>query len=355
MKLFTIVVALAIVCCNAQTQINDNDIIDYSPRAVELLEAIFNETQASLRLQHLQYQSSLAQERALNDLITKIEATSANNCYTNEVANVFLSFASCNDIKIISPSAPSGYYNITNNDGTTQSVYCDLEHGHKYLCGSTGWTRIAYLDMSDTSQQCPNEFRQYNGVRACGRKTSSGASCDSITFPVNMNYSQVCGQVMGYQYATPDAFDYLRKNSRYKNIDSFYVDGVSITHGSPRQHIWTFVGSIISNGQENTQNYCPCDGTDRISPPDFVGEDYFCESGNPSSNGWSITLYTDDPLWDGYNCGSGEAECCDAPHAPYFHKVLDSSTTDDVELRLCFDQRSADEDTPINLYEIYVK
>ena len=109
--------------------------------------------------------------------------------------NVFVSFASCESIKIMSPSVPSGYYSITKYDGTTQRVYCDMEH----FCGSeiSGWTRVAYLDMSDPSQQCPTELRLYNedGVRACGRQTSPDASCDNVTFSTNgASYSQVCGR-----------------------------------------------------------------------------------------------------------------------------------------------------------------
>ena len=51
------------------------------------------------------------------------------------------------------------------------------------LCGSDeGWTRVAYLDMSDQSEECPTGFRLYvsNGLRACGRADSSVGSCQSI-------------------------------------------------------------------------------------------------------------------------------------------------------------------------------
>uniref|UniRef100_A0A1X7TFL8 Uncharacterized protein n=1 Tax=Amphimedon queenslandica TaxID=400682 RepID=A0A1X7TFL8_AMPQE len=71
-----------------------------------------------------------------------------------------------------------------------------------------GWTRLAYLDMSDSTVNCPSGFRLYQsgGVRACGRATSSVGSCTSVQFPSNgISYSQVCGRVTGYQYASPDA------------------------------------------------------------------------------------------------------------------------------------------------------
>ena len=72
------------------------------------------------------------------------------------------------------------------------------------LCGSGGgWTRLAYLDMTDSTENCPSGFKLYQsgGVRACGRPTSSGGSCVSVQFPSNgISYSQVCGRVVGYQY-----------------------------------------------------------------------------------------------------------------------------------------------------------
>ena len=39
---------------------------------------------------------------------------------------------------------------------------------------------------------------------------------------------------------------------------------------------------------------------------------------------------------------------------PWFHKVLNSHTTDYIELKVCGDTNT-DEDTPVSLYELYVK
>ena len=271
---------------------------------------------------------------------------------------MFVSFASCEDIKKMSPSAPSGYYNITKYDGTIQCVYCDMEHSYQYLCGtepllcgSGGWTRVAYLDMSDPLHQCPTELRLYNegGVRACGRQTSSGGSCDSVTFSTNgQRYSEVCGRVIGYQYASPDAL--WRSNQQ---IESYYVDGISITCGLPRQHIWTLMGGY-SQGGSHVSSTCPCNTGNTISVPSFIGDDYFCESGNPSSS-WSYQLYADDPLWDDEGCGGIEGPCCNVTSIPWFHRVLNMPTTDFIELRVCADQSTHDEDIPVGLYEIYIK
>ena len=211
------------------------------------------------------------------------------------------------------------------------------------LCGSGGgWTRLAYLDMSDSTQNCPSGFRLYQsgGVRACGR-TNSGAGCVSVQFPSNgISYSQICGRVTGYQYAHPNGID------GQNNINSNNLDGVSITRGSPRQHVWTLLA-------ETYQSSCQCSGSISPSVRPFIGTNYFCESGNPSAS-YSNTLYTSDPLWDGQGCGGSEGPCCNVPGIPWFHRDYGSTTTTDyIELRICAD--GGDEDSPVSYYEIYVK
>ena len=64
-------------------------------------------------------------------------------------------------------------------------------------CGGAGlslWTRIAHLNMSDPSQQCPSSWNlTTTPVRGCVSSIASGGSCDSAIFPFNgQNYSRVC-------------------------------------------------------------------------------------------------------------------------------------------------------------------
>ena len=252
---------------------------------------------------------------------------------------------SCSDVAR-NGGATSGYYDITLTNGSTASVYCNMEG----CDGEGGWTRVAYLNMSDPSQQCPTELRLYNegGVRACGRQITSSGSCDSVTFSTNgVSYSQVCGRVIGYQYATTDL---LRID---QSIDDTYVDGISITQGSPRQHIWTLMNGWTEFNNGFATWYCPCNTGSTLSIQSFIGDDYFCESGTPSIP--NAQLYSNDPLWDGEGCGGNEGPCCNAPGIPWFHKVLNSPTTDDIELRVCANQGTTDEDTPVGMYEIYIK
>ena len=370
-----------------------NSVISNTQATSDKLNSIANKIEYSNILQQNSSEIianiSSAQYNSLLDLVSEATASNAqldrhyNELHStrqeaqdyHEVAqqwytqpNVFVSFASCEDIKTMSPSAPSGYYNITKYDGTIQRVYCDIEdshlsyngteHSHQCgtasieYCGSTGWTRVAYLNMSDPSQQCPAELRLYSegGVRACGRQITSSGSCDSVTFSTNgISYSQVCGRVIGYQYASTDAL--YKQYHENVLIDNPYIEGISITHGSPRQHIWTFMGGLTES-VAGTVN-CPCNTGSSVSVPSFVGDDYFCESG--SLSGWTYQLYPDDPLWDGEGCGGLEGPCCNVTDIPWFYKILDSSISDDIELRVCADQETRNEDVPVGLYEIYIK
>ena len=220
------------------------------------------------------------------------------------------------------------------------------------LCGSRGgWTRLAYLNMSDDTQNCPSGFRLYQsgGVRACGRPATGSGSCVSVQFPSNgISYSQICGRVVGYQYKSTDAVE-----DYHNDINSYYVDGVSITRGSPRQHVWTLMAGYAE--AEAHAGSCPCNNGSTVRVVPFIGDNYFCESGNTDANSTLPILYTSDPLWDGEDCGSDEAPCCTAPGLPWFHRDYANTTTDYIELRVCGDEGTKDEDSPVSFYEIYVK
>ena len=218
-------------------------------------------------------------------------------------------------------------------------------------CGAGEWHRVAYLNMSDPSQQCPSSWREYNTnqFRACGRPVSTVASRPAQTFHISHQYSKVWGRVIAIQVASPDAF-YSRRG-----INEGYIDGVSITHGSPRNHIWSYVGSYSENTIRH--NACPCNYSRANQPQSFVGSNYYCESanaGNPNQN-WQGQVFPNDKLWDREQC-SHEGTCCTGANTPpWFGVNLNSSTSDDIEVRVMGSESTANEDTPIELLEIYVQ
>ena len=266
---------------------------------------------------------------------------------------------SCLEVQQNMPGSSSGIYSIAIGDNTTINVYCNMET----LCGSEGgWTRLAFLNMTDTTENCPSTLSLYevDGVRACGRISSSVGSCSSVQYPsYGINYTQICGRAKGYQFNSPDAVDPIFGAS--DDINFHYVDGLSLTRGNPRQHVWTYMAGIKEDssfsGGEGLYT-CPCQtGSQQANTiPSFIGNDYYCESGNPVGLPLaSHTLYTADPLWDGEQCNGLESACCTSTTLPWFHKVLDSPTNDYIEARVCADQSTVDEDVPIEQLEVYVK
>ena len=99
-------------------------------------------------------------------------------------------------------------------------------------------------------------------------------------------------------------------------------------------------------------SHCPCD--EGFSPPDFVGEDYFCEGPIKLSSEdiASDMLHPNNVLWNGEDCGENSDCCTRLPH-PYFVKQLEQPTTDDIDLRMC--NANGSEDVALELVEIYIQ
>ena len=68
-------------------------------------------------------------------------------------------------------------------------------------------------------------------------------------------------------------------NIQLSSINGNYVDGISITLGSSRKHVWTYAAGLSDNYDCKDYN-SPCATTPGCSPPAFVGNDYYCESGD---------------------------------------------------------------------------
>ena len=205
--------------------------------------------------------------------------------------------------------------------------------------------------MTQTNATCPQGLNQttYNSKTLC---SNFGYGCTSTVIPTLVEYSKVCGQVRGYQYIAPLAFYPYNTNTNL-TIDDAYVDGVSITYGNtPRKHIWTYAGGPHESTQYNSTFDCPCkDGSIAITPP-YVGTDCYCEYGTH----WccpTLLIYND-PLWDGQQCGGGEAPCCTHPNMPWFIKTLNETTTEDIDLRVCKNIHSQG-DNPLELIELFVQ
>ena len=199
------------------------------------------------------------------------------------------------------------------------------------LCGitSTNWRRIAYFDTT-RGDPCPPGLRTFTntttGQRACGT-TDEGQQQTSLNFTTGGSYIHVCGRVRGYQGDNVVAF--FHHGQVIQTIDTNYVDGVSITRGTPRQHLWTYAAGISETWNADKLS-CPCarSGYNPSWIPSFVGTYYYCESGFVGAQLHRIIW--EDPLWDGKGCFTSGNTCCD--RYGWFHRQV-PSTTDDIEVR----------------------
>ena len=273
-------------------------------------------------------------ENKLDDITDKLDSLEKRMDALHELGSTPCHAAgSCAEILEKDRSSPSGYYWVTNGTGHAHSVYCDMTRS----CGGVtgGWMRVAYLDMTNSSHQCPSGLRQRtdSGVRSCAA-SSDTATCSSVLYRSHgIQYSRVCGKIIAYQANTVDGFFAIFR-AREPRIDSNYVDGVSLTHGNPpRKHIWSFAAG-------------PCPG--RAPAPAFVNNHYFTDG-----LAHRQPLDVHNPLWDGVDCGTNT--CCRLNNPPWFHRQFPQPTADDIEMRVCRDQERGDEDVAIKVIEIYVQ
>ncbi len=223
-------------------------------------------------------------------------------------------------------------------------------------CGGPGWRKVVFIDMTNTSQNCPQGLKLTGySKRSCGRTHKNYGVCSSvITFPVGGGqYSRVCGRVKAYHWGYMYSFYGYYQD---RGINAQYVDGLSFTHGTPRTHIWTFAAGYYqaNSSDTNYRNYrCPCNQGNTYGSPPFVGNDYFCESAASSRSARGSRLFPDDPLWDGQGCIPGN-QCCSLNNPPWFKKTLPTPTTDDIEMRLCMWLTAARGNIALEKMELFV-
>ena len=207
-------------------------------------------------------------------------------------------------------------------------------------CGAGLWLPIANFDVTGTDTECPPGWTFTDvPTRGCfGENSNSGAGgCDVATFPTNeVLYNKVCGRITGR--ATGILFGFIDILQQIPTFDTTVTqfdgvvpaDGVTLTHSTPAEHIWTFAASII-DGAGNIA--CPCDPDldNNAGAVEFAdSNNYFCDAADSEA---------EKTLWAG-DCGTLETdapECCNVNGPPFFVSTLTSPTSANVDARLCLD------------------
>ena len=258
---------------------------------------------------------------------------------------------SCDDIYLnnIASRGVSGLYWINTISGTHQ-VYCNME----LQCGGDkgGWTRVAQFDTSQ-GDPCPSGWTPITtpgGIPRNVCRSGDSLGCHSAIFiTYNISFYKVCGQVRGYQKGITNAFG----SPTIESIDRAYVDGVSITLGNPRKHIWTYAIGISDGDSHTERNHCPCAVRKGPNPPSFVYDHFYCESGNPGVANKN-TYYTTDPVWDGLDCLKSP-NCCAQPDMPWFLRQFAKAQETFIEARICRNEDISNEDILVESMELYIQ
>ena len=216
-------------------------------------------------------------------------------------------------------------------------------------CGPGPWLQIADFDSSSTSSQCPPELELVGG--GCRRPDINGG-CTMSTFSTGgIEYSKVCGRIIGAAFRRPDSFRLTRPADTTVTDGIRLIDGVTITHSMPIQHIWT-----LSAAQEVDPDFvtCPCKANDNAPGPTnsaavvFAGNNYFCDT----------TFRAVKLLWNGECSPITDptlAGCCGFNNPPFFTATLPIRTSANVDVRLCRNENRMSEDVFVQIMQLYVQ
>ena len=257
--------------------------------------------------------------------------------------------------------------------GTLDEIQTTVE-AIEHPCGSSEeWIQVVNFDMTDPAENCPSGWAlsTFGGLRTCGRQgTASSPTCYPATFQFpdgdSQSFSKVCGRVKAFAYGGVDAFETFSNGET--TITSAFVSGVVLLADSPPEHLWTFAAGLAELGRDDSgslqpllPDQCPCDrpNPSDIPVPDFVGNNYFCESGINIFSG-AFLFQSDDPLWDGKNCNP-QSNCCKYNRPPYFMNHLASTiTVNEISARICLDgaapasEGANGDDVLVEQIELYV-
>ena len=177
-----------------------------------------------------------------------------------------------------------GWYWIDPPCSDVREVWCDQ------TTDGGGWTRVRGDDYAVDA--CPAPWVPHPDYPFCTRDGAGGFAQSVFTETWCIDYAEVRGNLVGYQYSSMDGFG----DDVPVDLEAIYGDGLSLTLGGvgARLHLHTWAVGFGSDSPDDSN--CP-DGPGGDPSPAFVGPDFACESGNPGPGGPS-GWYPDTPLYD---------------------------------------------------------
>ncbi len=195
------------------------------------------------------------------------------------------------------------------------------------LFPSDEWTEIVNFDVANSSHNCPSPWTT---VTSPSRLCTASSCNDSLVINVPTTYSQIRGQIIGSVIGLCDAFTQFFNSN--PSIEEGYLDGVSITHGHPRQHVWSFgAGRLVLVTQ----------GDVRVIILTLTLQDIL----RPLSG---TTISATDCITGYYGMARTVSACCTFNSPPWFNVTLPTSTSNDIEVRICIDE-------PLEMENEYIK
>ena len=109
---------------------------------------------------------------------------------------------------------------------------------------------------------------------------------------------RIVSRVISYHdHKTPDGhcpYIGFQTDGLIHTLEEAYIDGVSITHGSPIQHIWSFIA--FHDEDQTGCHGCPCHTQFTGTHVPFIGDNFFCDSGTTLQG---FKFHFANPVWDG--------------------------------------------------------
>ncbi len=241
-------------------------------------------------------------------------------CTAKNIGTVKVASETSVTVSLINAEAVDEVEDCVALSGGIPVTFCE----HEYVLESTGSQTnltVPRTVVSYPTQPICDGVWEEVGEKLCHKASAEGGCATKVFSTGGRRFSEVSGQVLAYQQGTPDAFG--AENGGLDTISIWTTSGI---------HIWTYAVGMTQLMEAACPCYFPCSSrcppADGTPAPNYLGENFYCDSGNPECDGNIYDTFYPQRLFEGA-----------APFTRYI-----GSTFADIEVRVCLDQEAWDED-----------